>query len=121
MTLEQRPIESHEVHSQRLMQHAWEQLDRGDRLQASEKAWGTVAHRLKVIANERGWRYVTHSNAFDIATRLAQEVGDPRLRILFSVANGLHRNNYVDAIPLHELRVEIEMAQELLEMLEQVD
>ena len=43
------------------------------------------------------------------------------MRILFSVANGLHRNYYVDAIPLHELRVEIEMAQELLEMLEQVD
>ena len=43
MTTTTQPIESHEVHSKRLMAHAWEQLEAGDRLQASEKAWGAIA------------------------------------------------------------------------------
>ena len=42
-----KPIEDHAVHSDRLIRHAWEQLEQGDRLQASEKAWGAVAHALK--------------------------------------------------------------------------
>ena len=121
MTLEQQPIETHEVHSLRLIRHALEELSRGDRLQASEKAWGAVAHRLKVIATSRGWRYVTHSDAFDIAERLERELGEPRLSLLFSVANGLHRNFYMDALPLRQLRREIEAVEELLELLERVD
>ena len=51
MTLTQQPIESHDTHSRRLIRHAEEMLDAGDRLQASEKAWGAVAHRLKVVAD----------------------------------------------------------------------
>ena len=47
------PIESQFVHSLRLIRHAQDELDRGDRLQASEKAWGAVAHQLKAIANDR--------------------------------------------------------------------
>ena len=32
--------------------HAQEQLDRGDFLQASEKAWGAVAHRVEALAKQ---------------------------------------------------------------------
>lgn len=35
MTLKEQPIESHEIHSRRLLSHAEEWLDKGDRLQAS--------------------------------------------------------------------------------------
>ena len=55
------PIETHKVHSERLMRHAEEQLAKGDRLQASEKAWGAAVHRLKDIANKRGWE-VRHAH-----------------------------------------------------------
>ena len=48
-TIGERPIESHLVHSRRLLAHAEEWLEKGDRLQASEKAWGAVAHYFKVI------------------------------------------------------------------------
>ena len=56
-----KPIEDHAVHSDRLIRHAWEQLEQGDRLQASEKAWGAVAHALKDIAARRGWRNRAHA------------------------------------------------------------
>ena len=41
------PIESHAVHSRRMLDHAAAMLAQGDRLQASEKIWGAAAHRLK--------------------------------------------------------------------------
>ena len=56
------PIESHAVHSERLMRHAWERLEQGDRLQASEKCWGAVAHALKAVSQRYGWRHRTHAH-----------------------------------------------------------
>ena len=115
------PIESHRVHSQRLIQHAEEQLSKGDRLQASEKAWGAAAHSLKAIAEDREWAYRTHADAFRIVERLANEMGEPRLKILFSVANGMHQNFYEDSKSLDYIRTEIESVRELLGMLEQAE
>lgn len=70
-----KPIEDHAVHSDRLIRHAWEQLEQGDRLQASEKAWGAVAHALKDIAARRGWRNRTHTHNEVIAVHLAPPAG----------------------------------------------
>ena len=103
------------------MRHAYEELDKGDRLQASEKAWGAVAHRLKAIATAREWRYVTHADAYTIVDRLQREIGDPMLRTLFAVANGLHQNYYMDAVPLREMRRDISEVEDLLEMLDGIE
>ena len=116
MTTQTIPIETH---SDRLMRHAYRELDRGDRLQASEKAWGAVAHGIKAAVARRGWRYDTHSDAFAIARRLIAELGD-RVYLLFMTANGLHKNYYMDAMPLNEIRQCLEFVEELLEMLKRV-
>ena len=113
------PIETHETHSDRLMRHAYRELDRGDRLQASEKAWGAVAHGLKAVAARRGWRYDTHSDAFTIVQRLVEELGE-RVYFLFKTVNNLHRNYYIDAMTLEELRIDLAYAEELVEMLKRV-
>ncbi len=112
------PIESHAIHSERLITHAEIELANGDRLQASEKAWGAVAHRIKAIANERGWEYTTHRQVYGIIERLADELENPELRDLFSYATGLHQNYYIDAVPLSQLEFEIGKVKQLLEMLE---
>ena len=112
------PIETHQTHSQRLMEHAQEQLAKGDRLQASEKAWGAVAHQLKAIADSRGWKYDTHQQTYGIVRRLAAETEEPAgFRDLFSVAAGLHQNFYADTMPLEELAYEIGRARTFLDML----
>ena len=112
------PIETHDVHSRRLIAHAEIELEKGDRLQASEKAWGAVAHRLKSIAEQRGWEYATHRHAYRIARQLADEMGDPQILVLFYVANGMHQNYYVDAESVESLRDQIAMVKELLAILE---
>ena len=121
MTLAHEPIESHDVHSRRLIQHAEEMLESGDRLQASEKAWGAVAHRLKVVADNREWKYETHTDAFTVVHNLAIEQDNHRIRQLFSVAHGLHINYYGDVKTTDYLRSEIDDVKELLEILEGIE
>ena len=117
MTTQTAPIETHEVHSDRLMRHAYRELENGDRLQASEKGWGAAAHGLKAVAARRGWRYDFHSDAFNIVRRLADETGDPKLQLLFGIANDLHRNYYIDAMAIEDIRQRLADVEELLEML----
>ena len=114
MSTRTQPIEEHQVHSLRLMAHAEEQLDAGDRIQASEKAWGAVAHQLKVVADRRGWQYETHSDSHRVARRLSIELADPEIHILFRVATALHDNFYSDTIPIESLRLDIEAIKRLM-------
>ena len=112
------PIEPHTTHSLRLMEHAEEQLAKGDRLQASEKAWGAVAHQIKAIADRRGWEYDNHQQVYGIVERLANETEDPQeVRDLFVIANGLHKNYYIDATPLSEIEYEVGRVKTLLNIL----
>ena len=80
--------------------------------------WGTVAHRLKVVADKRGLRYETHADAFAVARNLAVEQDNPRIRQLFSIAHGLHINYYGDMKTIEYLIGEIEDVKELLDILE---
>lgn len=121
MTIRERPIESHLVHSRRLLAHAEEWLDKGDRLQTSEKAWGAVAHYFKVIADSRGWEYETHTDAFQVAHNIAIEQNNPLIRQYFSIAHGMHINFYRDIKPLDFLRAELEDVKELMDILERID
>ena len=112
------PIEPYTTHSRRLMEHAEEQLARGDRLQASEKAWGAVAHQIKAIADRRGWEYEKHAQLFPIMKRLANETEDPaKVKNLFDVARGMHDNFYVDSTPLSYIEDQIGRVKELLDIL----
>ena len=112
------PIEPHTTPSRRLMEHAEEQLVKGDRLQASEKAWGAVAHQIKAIANRRGWKYDKHVQAYGIVERLANETENPqKVRDLFAIANGLHKNYYIDATSLSQIEYEVGRVKSLLEIL----
>ena len=120
LTTQTAPIETHEVHSERLLRHAHIELEKGDRLQASEKAWGAVAHGIKVVAAHRGWRYDTHADAYRIIKRLAIETGNPDFRRLFGIAGYLHKNYYIDAMSLEEVRDYLADVEELVEMLNAV-
>ena len=113
------PIETHDTHSKRLIKHAEEQLAKGDRLQAAEKAWGAVAHRVKVIANKRGWKYDKHSHFFKVSAKITEETDQPALvEGLFETAENLHYNYYADVMPLSKLQSQIARIKQLLEILD---
>ena len=112
-------IERHAELSEKYLRHAEDQYEMGDLPQASEKAWGAVAHYLKSVAKQRGWRNSSHSDLSDIATDLAYETKDPeRVHILYAAMNGLHANFYEDWLSDQVVGQSIDGARELLSLLE---
>ena len=83
--------------SRRLMAQAnYELHTMGDRVQASDKASGAVAHAVKSIGEDRNWRNGSHNLRREIAFLLASEFGLPDLVNLQGIADQLHDNYYED-------------------------
>ena len=80
--------------SQRFLKHAQEQLDLGDTLQASEKAYGAVSHAVKSYGELRGWNHSNHHRVELILDQLREEENDPEVIMLHAVVKELH-NNYL--------------------------
>ncbi len=114
------PREDHATHRDRFIAHAFEELDKGDRLQASEKGWGAAAHEIKRIAQGHGWKHGSHRDLSDVAARLAQETQDNRLRLLYDAATRLHQNFYEDFLDTEEIRYRLGFMEELLTSLKRL-
>ncbi len=115
----QAEIENHAEVSERFLRRAIAEFENGDLPQASEKAWGAVAHYLKAAAKFRGWRNNSHSDLSDIATDLAHETTNPRIvRRLYRSVEALHQNFYEDRWADQLVSDAIGDAQELISRLE---
>ena len=94
-------------------------LEQGDRLQAGEKAWGAIAHNLKAIGEQRGWKHGSHQQIEYIGRQIVVEFDNAELgnAIAEAFQNG-HRNFYENHRTIEEMRITIEAAEEALPMLE---
>ena len=105
--------------TQQMLTHADERLQADDLIQASEKGWRAVAHYLKAVAKQRGWRNRSHRDFFTIKNRLAQETDDPdRVHLLFDSARVLHQNFYEPISPEEDVERGIERVKEFIDILE---
>ena len=117
--MNQAEIDNHLEISERLLQHALEQFEAGDLLQASEKSWGAVAHYLKSVAKFMGWQNRTHADLSDIADDLGHETDDlNRIRDLYFSAGQMHQNFYEDSFSHGQVSRGIDNARELIDRLE---
>ena len=81
--------------SRRLIQQAPGELERGDRLQATEKIWGALAQLLKAHGQQRGWLNMgSHRTVGRIAQQLAAEYDNGRILNAYIAADNGHRNFY---------------------------
>ena len=87
-----RPKRRYFERSAMLMQGAKEELQKGDRLQASEKSWGAFVNAVKAVANQRRWEYIGHSQLKAIIRALVDESGETRLVIESFIAQSLRHN-----------------------------
>ena len=111
-------LSEHTEISRRLIQQADDEFEKGDTLQASEKAWGAAAHALKSIAERRGWRHGRHRDLFPVVNRIAAETGQPEISFMFDAANTLHANFYENWLPDDMVEDKIAAVKELLDRLE---
>lgn len=85
--------------SRRLLAQAnYELHTLGDRVQASDKASGAVAHAVKAIGEDRNWRHGSHNLRRDISGLLADEYGQPEILHLQAIADQLHDNYFEDRL-----------------------
>ena len=112
--LEPESSEKYAAMSQRYIEQADEEFEKGDLGQASNKAWGATALALKSIAERRGWNHNKHGLLYDISGQVADELALPHLRARFRSANAMHQNYYEDWMAVDEVRDGIEDAKTYL-------
>ena len=107
--------------SKYLIRKAQQELDRGDDLiQASEKAWGAVAHGLKSIAALRGWNHHHHLLLEDLAIVLQLQTNSTYIMDRYDSAQILHTNFYENRLEPDTLQHRIDRCRELRDELERI-
>ena len=112
----------HEEISSRFLDHADEEFERGDMLQASEKTWGAVAHYVKSVAKARGWPDGSHRDIADNARRLIDLTPDPDgNRTKFALINILHVNFYEEELDSKDVKLGIGHARALIDAMREAE
>ena len=115
--------QQHREISAQFLNHAEDELRKGDLLQASEKAWGAVSHYVNSVARQRSWPLGSHNRLIENANRLIRQ--DPaqavhKRRLLRSI-EALHANFYQAFLDEDSVRDGIEDAKELIGGLEGIN
>ena len=118
MTTAHQHVES----SDRFLRQADDEFRAGDLLQASEKAWGAVAHFVKSVAEKQGWRQQSHYDVRKNARRLIKLTDDPEQNHRrYTIAEALHSNFYEDMFDSETVAMNIGDARTLIEAMQKVD
>ena len=109
----------HQEVSRTFLERAEIEFGKGDLLQASEKAWGAVAHYVESVAKERGWSDGSHRDISDNARRLMHLTPDPdAYGRMFQGMNALHVNFYEEHLHESDVRRSISDARALIAAME---
>lgn len=92
-------------------------LNNGDYVQASEKLWGAAAEIVKAVAAKRGVEIKSHGELYGFVATLKEELDEPGLSRLFSLAAALHQNFYENWLPAETVKDHAEAVRRLLERL----
>ncbi len=106
--------------SRRFVQHAREELDQGERLQASEKIWGAAQHALAAVGKERGWNTDKYDQKVAIANHLSQEFANPQIRVQNRSYESYHVNFYQNSIDRMELAEAIADVEQFVNEMERI-
>ena len=105
--------------SRRLIEQAREELAAGDRLQATEKAWGAFAQMMKAHGQQRGWLNLGgHRTVGHIARQLDAEYAEIPVASAFVAADNGHRNFYDNEMSPPEITEIIAVVADVLPVLE---
>ena len=112
----------HSARSTALLEHAERYLSKNrmtaaDRLQVSEKIWGSMTHTLKAIAASRGWHYQKARSIDSMIDYLREHSGDARINHLHGAVYAMHINFYEDLHTEQRLRDGVSAVRELNERL----
>ena len=104
--------------SKTYLAQAQDELDKGDLLQASEKAWGAASQMVKAVAEENGLAHGRHNHLLHAVHWMAETTQDQEFETFFGRARDLHANFYEEWLSpgtirshLHEIGLFIRKAE----------
>jgi len=92
-------VELHMKLCEKYLKEAEGFLAKGGYVQASEKAWGAAAQMVKALAAREGVELRSHGELHREVIKVAKEVGDDEIRLLWQSAISLHQNFYENWLP----------------------
>lgn len=110
--------ERHALVSRDFVVKAREELDKGELLQASEKAWGAAAHAIKAVAEKRRWFSEADWKLRRAASVISDEIGDNSLMGYYLFVRDAHYNYYHHLYSTREVEQAISAAEALVGMIE---
>ena len=103
--------------SQELLTNARLELDAGDLLQASDKAWGAAAFAIKAVAEKRRWFNDADWKLGNAVQIIASEQADNQIVACYLAARDAHYNYYHHEYNALAVRRTIDLAAQLVELL----
>jgi len=89
----------------------------GELRQGGEKVWNSVVQLVKAVAERRGWRHDSHHLVWACLRRIANELGDRSILLLFAAVEQLHVNFYEGHLGVEEVEEFVKAAGALRERL----
>ncbi len=68
----------------------------------------------------RGWPHGQHRHLYEVAQRLADEVGDNQIRARFAIASDLHANFYEDYLRPIDVQFHLNEVTQLVQRIEAI-
>ena len=93
------------------------ELDKGDLLQASNKAWGAAAHAIKAVAEKRRWFSEADWKLSRAALIIADELDDPNILRCYHTVRDAHFNFYQHLYDARDVEQAIDAAADIVAML----
>ena len=110
--------ERHAEISRDFLAKARAELESGDLLQASEKAWGAAAHAIKAVAERRRWFSEADWKLRRAAEIITAELGDENILRCFSLSRDAHYNFYHHLFDSQGVGSAVAAASDLVAMLD---
>ena len=102
------------------LRQAQQELNRGDTVQASEKAYGAVSCAAKAYGEKRGWNHYNHHRVGLILEQLREEWDAPELVVAHLAIRALHNNFFEYELSSTVVQDGIHAAQRMVARLEEI-
>ena len=99
---------------------AQQELNRGDTMQASEKAYGAVSCAAKAYGEKRGWNHYNHHRVGLILEQLREEWDAPELVVSHLAIREMHNNFFEYELSSTVVQDGIHAAQRMVARLEEM-
>ena len=106
--------------SRRKLRQAQQELNRGDTMQASEKAYGAVTSAAKAYGELRGWNHYNHHRVGLILEQLRDEWNAPELVISHLAIREMHNNFFEYELSATVVQDGVHAAQRMVARLEEI-